>query len=130
MTTELRLRLAEFGLWVVAASSVVVSLTFTLGYAAGGAVSAKYALFFVGVLLFGVGSLGIQPTPPHRDRRRFSVESDDQHRFEAYIQEIPPLRGERLRFDQRVGRGKKIFVTSLVVLAVSAVMEFGFGVTP
>lgn len=131
MTTERRLRLAEFGLWVSAASVLTVAVAGGVGYAVGrDFLSVKYALFVVGTVLFGVGSLSLQPSTPARDRqRRLSVSAPDQTHLEQRLQRVPPLRGERLRFEKRIGRPAKLFATGLVVLAVSLFMEVGFGVT-
>jgi hypothetical protein len=59
-----------------------------------------------------------------------TLESDRQTSLEARLQRVPPLRGERVPFDQRIGRDAKVFAASLVVLGVSLVMEFGLGVRP
>ncbi|MFC7142272.1 hypothetical protein ACFQMA_20835 [Halosimplex aquaticum] len=124
-----RLRFAEFALWVLAVSAAVSAAAIAVGYLVGGTlVTSKYAVFLVGILLFGIGSLGIQPTPSYKDEKRVSLESTHEHGFEARIQEIPPLRGEHVPFDQRVGRNKKVFAASLLVLGVSLVMEFWLGI--
>ncbi|WP_415382785.1 hypothetical protein [Halosimplex sp. TS25] len=124
-----RLRLVEFVLWVVAVSAGVSAAAIAVGFVVGGTlVASKYAVFFVGILLFGLGSLGIQPTPSYRDEKRLSMESTHEHGFEARIQEIPPLRGHGIPFDQRVGRNKKVFAASLLVLGVSLAMEFWLGI--
>ncbi|ELZ25739.1 hypothetical protein C475_09779 [Halosimplex carlsbadense 2-9-1] len=126
-----RLLLAEFVVWVVAVGGVVSAGALAVGYLVGGTlVAAKYAVFLVGVALFGVGSLGIQPTPSYKEQKRVTLESDRQTGFEARLQRIPPLRGERIPFDNRVGRNAKVFAASLIVLGVSLVMEFGLGVRP
>jgi hypothetical protein len=126
-----RLLLAEFVVWVVAVGGAASAGALVVGYVVGGSlVAAKYAVFLVGVALFGIGSLGIQPTPSYKERKRVTLESDRQSGFEARLQRIPPLRGEWIPFDQRIGRNVKIFAASLVVLGVSLVMEFGFGVRP
>jgi len=124
-----RLRIAEFVLWVVVVGGAVSAGAVVAGLAVGGTlVSAKYAVFVVGILLFGLGSLGIQPTPSYKDEKRVTLESTHQNRVEARIQDLPPLRGRQLPFDQRVSRNKKVFVSSLLVLAVSLFMEFGLGI--
>lgn len=131
MTSKSVLRAAEFVLWVAATAAVVVAVALLVGFAAGeGLLGAKYVLFFVGFLLFGLASLAIQPTPPHRDEKRLSLKGDRENRLESAIQNVPPLTDVALPFDERVSRGVKLFVTSLVVLGVSAVLEFGFGVAP
>ncbi|WP_459194965.1 DUF7555 family protein [Halosimplex sp. J119] len=124
-----RLRYVEFVLWVVVVGAVVSTAAIALGFLVGGTlVASKYAVFLVGIFLFGLGSIGIQPTPSYRDEKRVSLESSHEHDFEARIQEIPPLRDDRVPFDQRVGRNAKVFATSLLVLAVSVYMEFGLGI--
>jgi hypothetical protein len=126
-----RLLFAEFAAWVLAVGGLVAGGAVLVGYLVGGTlVAAKYAVFVVGALLFGVGSLGIQPTPSYKDEKRVTLESKRQTGFEARLQELPPLRGERLPFDQRISRDKKVFAASLVVLGVSLVMEFGLGIRP
>jgi len=82
----------------------------------------------MGTLLFGVGSFGIQPERPKRDGQLVDLDSGEPNRFEDRIQELPPLRGERLPFSDRVDRNVKLFVTAIAVLAVSAALEFVFGV--
>jgi len=129
MATERLLRTVEFVLWVAAVGAVVVVLTAGAGYVVGdGPLGAKYALFVVGILLFGVGSYGIQPVPLHKDERRLSLDGPRETRLEAAIQRVPPLRDDYLPVERRVGRGPKLFVTSLVVLAASALLEVGLGV--
>jgi len=126
-----RLLAAEFVVWVLVVGALVSAGAIAVGYLVGGTlVAAKYAVFLVGVALFGIGSFGIQPTPSYKERKRVTLESDRQTGFEARLQELPPLRGAQIPFDQRIGRDKKVFAASLVVLGVSLVMEFGFGIRP
>lgn len=129
MTSRTVLRYVEFVFWVLAAAGFVVVVALVLGFAAGeGLLGTKYVLFVVGFLLFGLGSLGIQPTPPHRDEPRLDLDGEYENRLEAAIQDVPPLRDESLPYDARIARGPKLFVASLLVLGVSALLEFGFGV--
>jgi hypothetical protein len=123
------LRFAEFVVWIVGVAAAVSTAAIAVGYVLGGdLVAAKYAVFVVGVLMFGLGSLGIQPTPSYKDEKRVTTESTHERDFEARLQEVPPLRTVDVPFDQRVGRDKKVFAASLLVLAVSIVMEFGLGI--
>lgn len=123
------LRFAEFVIWVVVVGGAVSAGAIVVGFVVGGdLVGAKYAVFVVGALLFGIGSLGIQPTPSYKETKRISVDSTHQHRFEKRLQSLPPLRGKDLPYQQRIGRNKKLFVASLFVLGVSLVMEFGLGI--
>ncbi|MFB6141298.1 MAG: hypothetical protein ABEJ26_12800 [Halosimplex sp.] len=128
-STGRALLLAEFLLWVLVVGALVSVAAAAVGLVLGGTlVTAKIAVFVAGVLMFGIGSFAIQPTPPQRDEKRVSIEGTHQTGLEARIQEIPPLRDEDIPFDQRVGRGKKVFAASLVVLGVSLAMEFGLGI--
>lgn len=130
MRSERALRTVEFVFWVAFVAGTVVAVALALGFATGeGLLGAKYVLFLVGFLTFGLGSLAIQPASPDDGSKRVTLSSDDEARFEAALQELPPLRDGRLPVDRRVGRNVKLFVTSLVVLAVSAVLEIGLGVT-
>lgn len=123
------LRLAEFAVWVVAVAAAVSGAAILVGYVVGGdLVGAKYAVFVVGVLMFGLGSLGIQPTPSYKDEKRVTTESTHQNEFERRLQSVPPLRDAEVPFDQRISRDKKVFVASLLVLGVSLFMEFGLGI--
>jgi len=124
-----RLRFAEFVVWVLAVGGLVSAGAAVVGYVVGGTlVAAKYAVFLVGVALFGLGSFGIQPTPSYKEDKRLSLDSDRQTGFEARLQDLPPLPDDPIPFDQRIGRDAKVFVTSLVVLGVAVVMEFGFDI--
>ncbi|PSQ30362.1 hypothetical protein BRD16_07465 [Halobacteriales archaeon SW_6_65_46] len=139
------LRLAEFAVWTAGATVAVVATAAVPSLLFGsGLLTLKYVLFVVGVLLFGLGSFAIQPESPAQLRpeqspsdrgattriprpRQFSTEGTDEFGVEARLEELPPMRG-RLPFDDRVGRDAKLFVTSLLVLAVSAALEFVVGV--
>lgn len=129
MASETRLRIVEFVLWVAVVAAIVVVTGVVVGVATGeGLLGAKYVLFVAGAILFGIGSLAIQPATPNGDEQWFSFDGGRQTRLEAAIQRIPPLENDALPFERRVGRGAKLFVTGMVVLAVSAVLEFGLGV--
>lgn len=129
MASRRLLRYAEFALWVVAATALIVAVAAVPAFLFGGGLpTLKLLLFVVGTLLFGVGSFGIQPERPKRDGQIVDLESGEPNRFEDKIQELPPLRGNRLPFSDRVDRNVKLFVTAVAVLAVSAALEFVFGV--
>lgn len=160
------LRLVEFGLWVLVASTAVILGSLFLGLVVGrDLLTGKYITFAVGFLLFGIGSLMIQPARPHESaqfdrstggggvhsggfgsaspgngdgdsdspvdpdvdistlRKRVQSQKTHQHRYEAKLQQIGPLADAELPFERRVSRGVKIFVTGLVVLGFSFVME-------
>lgn len=122
-------RYVEFVLWVTVVSAIVTLVTAPIGFLIGNSlIGVKYALFVVGVLLFGLGSFGIQPTPPHEDSKRISLDMLGETRLEAFVQTLPPIRDHPVPYDQRVDRGTKLFVTSLVVLGISLIMEFVLGI--
>ncbi|WEL18638.1 putative membrane protein [Halorhabdus sp. SVX81] len=114
------------------ATAVVIVLAIPSLAFGDGLITLKYALFVVGFLLFGVGSFAIQPTPHGRGpiSRLFSMSLDGGHAFgfEQRIQKLPPLDGRQVPLEDRVSRGMKVFVTSLVVIGVSIFLEVGLGV--
>jgi len=129
MTTERRLRVVDFVLWVlVVTTGVVVSLGVVSLAATGGLVGLKVALFLIGFGLFGVSALAVQPKSHRRDRKLIDFDGDDPARLERLLYEVPPLRGEWLPVERRVSRNWKLFMTSLSLLAVSLALEDAFGV--
>lgn len=113
------------------ASLCVITASSIIAFAIGGTlVTVKVGLFVIGILLFGIGTIGVRPAPaaPHKEKL-LSPDGDSQARFEAWIQTFPPLSGRPLRFPDRIRRSWKLLVTSLVVLGVSAFLELGLGIT-
>jgi len=144
MASNRWLRAAEFVLWVASVAAIVVGVGAVLSFALGdGLLTLKYLLFVVGFLMFGVGSVGIQPrvrrpsmgrgdgesSPRSSILGSLSTDSDAEYGFEERIQRLPPLRDERLPVVDRVSRDWKLFAASLVVLAVSLLLEAGLGVS-
>lgn len=170
------LQLVDLVLWVLAASGVIIGGSLLLGFVVGrDLLTGKYILFVVGFLIFGIGSLMIQPTRPHERaqmertdgrgssrasgpqgaggppgpdepqagdadrgraesrvdpdvdvstlRKRVQSQRTHQHRYEAKLQEIGPLAEADLPFERRISRGTKVFLTGLVVLGFSLVLE-------
>jgi hypothetical protein len=125
------LRLFEAAFWVTGATTLTVLAFGAAVLLVGGElVTLKYVLFVVGLLLFGFGSFAIQPTRPHQDEKRVDAAGEEPNRYEVRLQRLPPLRGRRLPFGDRVSRNTKLFLTGLATLAVSAAMELLFGVGP
>lgn len=110
--------------------------------AGGGLVTAKYVMFFVGILAFGVATFKLRPDPPwdteRTDDGKIKVTKNDpdgrvvgsreETRFQSAIQRIPPLPWFSLPPDDRFPVGVKLFLASLAILAWSFVMETVFGV--
>lgn len=142
MRTERYLRLVEATLWVAAVAGAAIVASLALGLLVGGDLNAgKYAMFVVGFLMFGLGTLAIQPSSPNPgddvpdDADRGSdgdgagglvggPSDDPEFGFEARLQEVGPLADHDLPHERRVDRGAKLFAASLVVLGVSLLMEF------
>lgn len=127
MTSERALRAIDFVAWVAAVSGVVAVVVGVPTLLVGGPVLVKQALFVVGILMFGVGSFGIQPTPSYKEEKRVTIEGGGEADFEERIHDTLPVE-ERPPFDERVSRDTKLFVSSLVVLGVSLLLELGLGV--
>lgn len=108
--------------------SVSAVVSFPVGW---GWVGVKVALFFVGFLFFGVSALQLRPKPPWK-REESDGDSESGKRkethFQVLVQRIPPLGRYGLAPDERLSPATKLFVASVLVLAVSYVMEAGFGV--
>lgn len=123
------LRLVDVAVWVGAASGTVLAACAVPAVVLGDPVVTKRLSFVVGVVLFGLASLAIQPERPHRDGELVDLGGDVEAGFEAWLHRVPPLADRRLPFDERVGRGGKLLATSLVVLAASLLLEVAFGVS-
>lgn len=128
MASDRWLRAVDFVVWVGAVSAAVVVVAGVPTFLLGGLPLVKQALFVVGVLLFGLGSFAIQPPRPHRDEQLVTTETDGEAEFEARLQEFAPVE-ERLPYEERVSRDTKLFVSSIVVLLVSLLLEVGLGVS-
>lgn len=125
------LRLVEAALWVAGATALTVVAAAIPSLLVGdGLPTLKYALFVVGLLLFGLGSFAIQPPRPGKDEQRVTVEADEPADLEVKLQQVPPLRGRLLPYEDRVSRDWKLFLTGVATLAVSLAMEVFLGVGP
>lgn len=148
------LPLVEFGVWVSAATVVTVVVCTILAFLFGtGLVTLKRLLFVVGLMAFGLGAIGFQPrrrarvrslTTPEMQRdtdettnvehdpenKLVSTETGDPLAFEETLQTVPPLADHRVPFEDRIRRDVKVFATGILVLAISALMEYGLGITP
>lgn len=147
--TSNRLRFVELVYWIGAGTLTVTAAGVVLAVVVANnvLVGLKYYLFVVGFLMFGLGSLAIQPKSPRlnvgEENGRspgtfrmpvaklfsFSMDGDTELWFEERIQELPPLRERPLALGERVSRNTKLFVTSLAVLGLSFALEAVLGVT-
>ena len=122
------LRLVDVAVWVGAASGVVLVACGVPALLVADLLLLKYLSFLVGVVLFGVGSLAIQPRRPQR-HQRLTLDGAGETSIESALHRLPPLRDHHLPFDERVSRDTKLFLTSLVVLGGSFLLEVAFGVS-
>lgn len=114
--------------YAVAFVAVLVALAAVVSVPLGaGWVGVKYVLFFVGFFLFGLSALQLRPTPPWKDEDETTDERAET-RFQAAVQRLPPLPRYGLAPDERLPPPAKLFVTSVLVLLTSFVMETGFGI--
>jgi hypothetical protein len=123
------LRLVDAALWVGAVSGGVLLACGVPALLLADPLLLKQLAFLVGVVLFGVGSLAIQPRRPGRDTKRLTLDGGEEARFESALHRLPPLRDRNLPFDERVSRDSKLFLTSVVVLGASFLLEVAFGVS-
>jgi hypothetical protein len=92
-------------------------------------VGAKYLLFFVGFALFAIGVIGMRPTPAWKDGDSAGIVGPgEETRFQGTLHRLPPLRRYDLAPAERLSAGAKLFITSLLVLGTSLVLETVFGV--
>jgi len=127
-----RLVYAEFGLWVGLLAAALTALATVVGVTAGGPTSgglgvAKTLLFVLGFVLFGLGAIELRPPPAWKEERRFSLAPSGESRVDRLVRRLPPLNGQAVPSDQRVGRGAKWFTAGLLVLVVSYAMETVLG---
>lgn len=130
MSSERQLRAVEFLVWVVVVAVGVVGAAVVAGFLLGsGLLGAKYLLFIMGGVLFGVGSLAIQPDKPTGDERWFSFAPEVETRVDRLVQRIPPLDEQYLPPGDRIGLGWKLLGVGVVAMGVSIWLEVGLGVT-
>jgi hypothetical protein len=128
-----RLQALEAVYWILAATAGTVLGLSVLSVVFGdGLLTLKYLLFVVGFLLFGVGSVALWRGTRRRPTIWPSVEvgpdREDDLALERRLWELPGLRGEWLPPTDRLSRPVKLFLTGLLVLAISYTMEAVFGV--
>ncbi|WP_135535219.1 DUF7555 family protein [Halostella pelagica] len=89
----------------------------------------KYWLFFLGLLLFGIGTLKLRPRAAWKDYDTDGGEEkpETESRFEQATRTALPD-DLTVRHDERWSGGARVFLSSLAVLGASMAMEFVFGV--
>ena len=121
---------------VVAALATLGSLS--IGIATGGGlVRGKVVLFVVGWGLMAYATVQLWPSSPEEvngtpeSRTGESLpESQNETRLQSFVQSIPPNRWLRApRPERRLSIDGKLFLASLLVLAISFAMEVVFGIT-
>ncbi|ELY69059.1 hypothetical protein C490_08711 [Natronobacterium gregoryi SP2] len=118
---------------VVFATLVVVAVT-PVGYVAGdGWTGVKVGLFLVGMAFFGYSSiwLWLQSSQQKYDEKRDSrstVSREQESRLQTALDDRSIYPTDSIPPAVRISPGTKLFVGSLIVLAVSFVMETRFGV--
>ena len=122
--------------------AIVVAALATLGSLAigivtgGGLVRGKVVLFVVGWVLMAYATVQLWPSSPEEvngapeARTGESLpEAQDETRLQSFVQSIPPNRWLRPpRPERRLSIDGKLFLASLLVLAVSFAMEVVFGI--
>jgi len=116
--------------YVLALALAVFVLGILLGIALGGSlVAGKQLLFLGGWLLIGYAILRLWPSSPEDLDQEVHTTQTQRSRVQAVVQELPPVRWMCLPSpNKRVALAVKLFLTGLAVLALSFVMEAGFGV--
>ncbi|MFC7167167.1 DUF7555 family protein [Halospeciosus flavus] len=94
-----------------------------------GLVGVKYGLFVLGFLAFGYASFLLQPVKPWKSGgHRRDREAGEPTPFRRFVRRLPPAAWFPIEPEERFGREVKLLLASVVMLAVSYVMEVVFGV--
>lgn len=129
-------RLVDLTVYVTAVTLLCYLPLFTLAALVSGPGLVIHAGFVAGFLMFGYGIYLLWPSPPwsaevtdegeleiERNEDKPTLGDREETPLQQRLQQLPPLnRTERPPTD-RLSRGLKLFVTSLVVLLVSYLTE-------
>jgi hypothetical protein len=143
-------RLVDLAAYAVGLTLLVAIALVPLSLLAGAGLNGvKFGLFLVGIFAFGYATLRSWPSRPDEaglgqrpgeqstpgsERTIEGVDPDVQldprteSRFESLVTGVPPLESYRVPPDDRVPVGAKLYVASLLMLAVSYAMEAVFGI--
>ncbi|WP_435197586.1 DUF7555 family protein [Natronomonas sp. EA1] len=90
--------------------------------------AAKWLLFVLGFFFMALGAFRLRPAAPYKQNARFSLDlsnSRDAEGIAALAGRLPPLS----RFDpsptERLSTGGRLLVGSVVMLAISLLLELG-----
>lgn len=112
---------------VLALFSAVVSLPF--GNVLSGV---KWGLFIVGWIIIAYGSFQLRPKPSKKPIGDSGGNGNSGGREETWFQEqtqrLPPLRRRTIPPEQRLSMPLKLFISGIVVLVTSFLMETVLGV--
>lgn len=135
------LALAHALVYAVTLTALVALVMVTLGIAGGGGlVLGKRLLFVAGWALMGYATIRLWPSKPEEARVATKPGSIDptgetiaaieaRSRFQRLIHRLPPIRWlPPPPYERRLTDEAKVFLTSLLVLTTSYVMETVFGV--
>lgn len=117
--------------YAVALTAVVLIVSAVISFVLGSAwVGVKYLMFLAGIGMFGLATFKLRPTPPWKDTERLPADRREASPFQRVMTEYSPLDPNRFAPNKRdrLSDGVKLFLTSLLVLVVSFVMETVFGV--
>ncbi|QZA88970.1 hypothetical protein K0C01_02050 [Salinarchaeum sp. IM2453] len=120
-----------YALWFAVGSIIG---TIVLSAAAGlGLAGSKYLLFVWGFLLMAYATIALWPTSPEdvgRDPKTTSIpKNPDTTRFQRLVRLLPPLRWlPVLSAREQYSNGAKLFLSSILVLLSSIIMEIGLGI--
>lgn len=94
----------------------------------GGWVGVKFVLFFVGFFLFGLSTFQLRPKPPWKRDDESMTDQREETRFQAFVQRLPPLGRYGLAPNERLSSPTKLFITSILLLLISYILEAIFGI--
>lgn len=116
--------------YALALTAVVVFLIAPLSALLGmGLNGIKVGLFVTGFLYFGYATFLMRPSKRDFDERRTEASSSrDETHFERFLGRVPLVRRYRVEPAERLSPGTKLFLASLLMLAISFAMESLFDI--
>lgn len=125
-------RILDVTVYAVSVTLVIALLSAAVSLPFGNILTGvKWGLFIVGWITVAYGSFQLRPKPPKkRIGNSNSGESGGREEtwFQAQTQRMPPLRRRSIPPERRFSRSLKLFISGVVVLATSFLMETVLGV--